>query len=145
MNLLGRAVPRNADGAEMVAARERFLGSGAYDAGRRRRSPTPRGGRPSVAAPTVLDVGAGPGWYLDRVLAGLAAAGREGRGVALDVSPAAARRAARSRGGSVRSSPTRGPGCRSGRPRVDVALSVFAPASPASWPACSRPAASRWS
>jgi 23S rRNA (guanine745-N1)-methyltransferase len=129
VNLLGHAVPRNADSPEMVAARERFLGSGAYDrvgdalAVAARRAPT--------TAPAVLDVGAGPGWYLDRVLTGLAAEGRPGRGVALDVSPAAGRRAARSRedvGAVVADAWSRLP-IRSAS--VDVALSVFAPRQPA--------------
>ncbi|MGI3783990.1 MAG: putative RNA methyltransferase, partial [Janthinobacterium lividum] len=131
VNLLGRAVPRNADGPDMVAARERFLGSGAYDrvadalATAALRSPAaPPGGS------AVLDVGAGPGWYLDRVLARVDAAGRPGRGVALDVSPAAARRAARSRwdvGAVVADAWGRLP-VRSGS--IDVALSVFAPRQP---------------
>jgi 23S rRNA (guanine745-N1)-methyltransferase len=129
VNLLGRAVPRNADSPAMVAARERFLGSGAYDR---------VGDALAVAAlatpstaPTVLDVGAGPGWYLDRVLARLGADGRPGRGVALDVSPAASRRAARSRevvGAVVADAWGRLP-VRSAR--VDLALSVFAPRRPA--------------
>ena len=129
VNLLGRAVPRNADGADMVAARERFLGSGAYDlvadalVDAARRSGAPR--------PVVLDVGAGPGWYLDRVLAGLDDDGRTARGIALDVSPAAARRAARSgraTGAVVADAWERLP-VRTGV--VDVALSVFAPRRPA--------------
>ena len=129
VNLLGRAVPRNADGPDMVAARERFLSSGAYD---------PVGDALAGAAlstradaPAVLDVGAGPGWYLDRVLARLDAAGRPGRGVALDVSPAASRRAARSPwavGAVVADAWARLP-VRSGS--VDAALSVFAPRQPA--------------
>ena len=133
VNLLGRAVPRNADSAEMVAARERFLGGGAYDlvadalAAAAARTP--------AASPIVLDVGAGPGWYLDRVLAGLATGdadlARAARGIALDVSPAAARRAARSRAGAgavVADAWERLP-VRTGV--VDVALSVFAPRQPA--------------
>jgi 23S rRNA (guanine745-N1)-methyltransferase len=129
VNLLGRAVPRNADGPAMVAARERFLGSGAYD----RVADALAGAavRSSVDEPTVLDVGAGPGWYLDRTLAAFSAAGRAGRGVALDVSPSAVRRAARSRwtvGGVVADAWARLP-VRSAC--VDVAVSVFAPRQPA--------------
>lgn len=129
VNLLGRAVPRNADGPAMVAARERFLGSGAYDQVADALADAAR--QSTAGAPAVLDVGAGPGWYLDRVLAGLAAGARPGRGVALDVSPAAARRAARSPwavGAVVADAWTRLP-VRSGS--VDLALSVFAPRRPA--------------
>lgn len=89
LNLLGRAAPANADTADMVSARERFLARGAYD-------PLADAVIAAVAAgvgtgPDVLEVGAGTGYYLARLLDGLG-----GRGVALDVSPAAARRAARS-------------------------------------------------
>ena len=128
VNLLGRAVPRNADGAEMVAARERFLGSGAYD--RVGDALADAALRTTAAAPAVLDLGAGPGWYLDRVLARCAGDGRPGRGVALDVSPSAARRAARSGwavGAVVADAWERLP-LRSAS--VDVALSVFAPRQP---------------
>ena len=129
VNLLGRAVPRNADGAAMVAARERLLGSGAYDRVGAALADAVRGSTAAGAA--VLDVGAGPGWYLDRVLAGLADDGREGRGVALDVSPAAARRAARSpwRVGAVVADAWARLPVRTAA--VDVALSVFAPRQPA--------------
>lgn len=128
VNLLGRAVPRNADGLEMVAARERFLASGAYDLVADALADAAL--RTSAASPAVLDVGAGPGWYLDRVLARSDGDGRAGRGVALDVSPSAARRAARSRwavGAVVADAWARLP-VRSAA--VDVVLSVFAPRQP---------------
>ncbi len=129
VNLLGRAAPPNADGPAMVAARERFLGTGAYD--RVADALAAAVLRATGEAPTVLDVGAGPGWYLDRVLAAADAAGRPGRGLALDVSPAAARRAARSPwpvGAVVADAWGRLP-VRTGA--VDVVLSVFAPRRPA--------------
>ncbi|GAA3560152.1 methyltransferase domain-containing protein [Microlunatus spumicola] len=129
VNLLGRAVPRNADSPAMVAARERFLGSGAYDDVADALATA--AARTGADAPAVLDVGAGPGWYLDRVLARLDDEGRTGRGVALDVSPAAARRAARSPwsvGAVVADAWERLP-VRSDA--VDLALSVFAPRQPA--------------
>ena len=91
VNLAGRAAPQHADTAAMVAARERFLESGAYD-------PVAdavvgaAGGLPAGA--TVLEAGAGPGWYLGRLLAGLATGGVRARGLALDISVAACRRAA---------------------------------------------------
>lgn len=88
LNLLGRAAPANADTAEMVSARDRFLARGHYD-------PLADAVAAAVgtgvgADPDVLEVGAGTGFYLARLLGQLG-----GRGVALDVSPAAARRAAR--------------------------------------------------
>lgn len=129
VNLLGRAAPRNADTPAMVAARERFLGSGAYDL------VADALGEAAVTVsarvPAVLDAGAGPGWYLDRVLARLHADDRTVRGLALDVSPAAARRAVRSRwapGAVVADAWDRLP-LRTGS--VDVVLSVFAPRQPA--------------
>ena len=128
VNLLGRATPRNADTAEMVAARERFLGSGAYDAVAD--ALTGAVVRCSGGPVAVLDVGAGPGWYLDRVLAGLDEQERPARGLALDVSPAAARRAARSPRtvGAVVADAWGALPVRSGS--LDVVLSVFAPRHP---------------
>lgn len=89
LNLLGGAgAPKNADTPAMIAARARFLGNGHY---------APIADRllalaalSGVAAPAVLEVGAGTGYYLARLLRGLA----DSRGIALDVSAAAARRAA---------------------------------------------------
>jgi len=128
VNLLGRAAPRNADTAEMVAARERFLGSGAYDAVADALADAVV--RHSTGAVAVLDVGAGPGFYLDRVLAGLGGQERAARGLALDVSAAAARRAARSPRpvGAVVADAWGVLPVRSGS--VDVVLSVFAPRHP---------------
>ena len=131
VNLLGRAVPRNADGAEMVAARERFLGSGAYDrvgaaladavrraTGRRTRPPSWTSGPDRAGTST----GCWPGWPTT---------GGQGAGVALDVSPVAARRAARSpwRVGAVVADAWARLPVRTAA--VDVALSVFAPRQPA--------------
>lgn len=94
LNLLQSRPPQHADSAAMVAARERFLGAGHYTAvadglvvavrdglGRLRSEPLPR--------LSVLEVGAGTGYYLRTLLEAL-----PGRGIALDVSVAAARRAA---------------------------------------------------
>ncbi|MDN5726972.1 MAG: hypothetical protein L0G99_13740 [Propionibacteriales bacterium] len=80
VNLLGGRAPRNADTAEMVAARERFLGAGHY-------LPLRDALATLIPSGTVLDAGSGPGWYA----AGLT---EKARGLALDVSAAAARRAA---------------------------------------------------
>lgn len=117
VNLLGAAQPANADTADMVAARDRFLGSGLYDpiadevAGRVR------------DAATLLEVGAGTGFYLARALDRIPGA----RGIALDVSVAAARRAARAHprlasvvGDAWGTLPVR-------TRRVGAVLSIFAP------------------
>ena len=95
LNLLQSRPPQHADSAAMVAARERFLGGGHYAAvadalvaavtdGLGRLRPQPPG------QVSVLEVGAGTGYYLRTLLDAL-----PGRGVALDISAAAARRAAR--------------------------------------------------
>ena len=126
VNLLGRTEPQHADTAAMVAARERFLGSGAYDpvADAIRRAAD--GLRDGAA---VLEAGAGPAWYLARLLDGLAADGGHRRGLALDISVAACRRAAVRTAGSavgvlVGDVWGRLP-VRSGA--LDLVLSVFAP------------------
>lgn len=85
VNLLGAAPPANADTPAMVEARARVLATGAFDAlddavARRLRG-----------ASTILDAGGGTGHHLARWLDALPAA----RGVCLDVSVPAARRAAR--------------------------------------------------
>lgn len=87
LNLLGRAAGRNADTPDMLSHREAFLAGGHYQpivdvlvalvaVGRPRR---------------ILEVGAGTGHYLAAVLESLPGA----EGLAVDVSPAAARRLAR--------------------------------------------------
>jgi len=130
LNLLGRAAPANADTAEMVAARERFLSRGRYAgladglvAILRRQS----------AGPWV-EVGAGTGYYLAYVLQRLG-----GRGLAIDVSPAASRRAARAHDqlGAVVADvwgrlPVRDTA-------VEAVLCVFAPRNPAEFARILRP------
>jgi len=88
LNLLGRAAPPHADTADMVAARSRFLGAGHFSA-----VSTVLAGLLPREEPTLLDVGAGGGHYVSQLLAR-----RGGRAVALDISPAACRRAARAPG-----------------------------------------------
>ncbi|SDQ72023.1 putative RNA methyltransferase [Thermostaphylospora chromogena] len=131
--LTGSRAPGTADTAAMVAARERFLGAGHYAplAGRlaevvRAALPastgaTPPGEREGGPGGTVVDAGAGTGYYLAAALTGRA------RGVALDISKYAARRAARAhpRIGAVvadlwRPLPLRD-AC------ADVVINVFAP------------------
>jgi 23S rRNA (guanine745-N1)-methyltransferase len=71
----------------MVAARERFLGGGHFERLGAELAEAVAGARPAA----VLDVGSGTGFYLARVLDRLPAA----RGLAVDVSKPALRRAAR--------------------------------------------------
>lgn len=85
VNLLGRGAPKNADTANMVAARERLLATGLFD-------PVADAVADALAGcRSLLEVGAGPGRYISRVLE----ADRQAHGLASDVSPHAARRAAR--------------------------------------------------
>ena len=85
LNLLGSAQPANADTPAMVEARARVLAFGAFDAVDAVLA------RRGAGARTVLDVGSGTGHHLARLLEALPHA----RGVSLDVSVPAARRAAR--------------------------------------------------
>ncbi|MGD7706083.1 putative RNA methyltransferase [Microlunatus sp. Y2014] len=80
VNLLSTPAGANADTAEMITAREGHLSRGHHDAVRELLV--------ARSGAVVLDAGAGPGWYL----AGLP---DTSRGLALDLSVAAARRAAR--------------------------------------------------
>jgi 23S rRNA (guanine745-N1)-methyltransferase len=114
--LAGGGTKHEGDSAEMVAARERFLAGGHFDplaeevvgtvaelaeevigtvaeraeegAGRAEEG----AGRAQEGPPCFVDLGAGSGWYLARALERLPAA----RGLALDLSKPALRRAARS-------------------------------------------------
>ncbi len=95
LNLSAGPQPANADTTAMVAARERFLAGGFFDpiseAARRLTAPEP--------GIRILDAGAGTGRLLAALLDAAGGSGRPGataaRGVALDVSTAAARRSAR--------------------------------------------------
>ena len=85
--LAGEGTPHAGDTAEMVAARERFLGGGHFE-------PLAEGLADALGGATAggaVDLGAGTGWYLARVLDTWPAA----RGLALDLSKPALRRAAR--------------------------------------------------
>lgn len=127
VNLLPGGVPRHADTAGMVAARERFLGSGAYAPIREAVRTAARQPSPDVSAGslTMLEAGAGTGYYLAGCLTD------RDRGLALDISPAAARRAARAhpRIGAVVADTWAGLPVRTGS--IDVLLAVFAPRNPA--------------
>ncbi|MFI0423094.1 putative RNA methyltransferase [Spongiactinospora sp. 9N601] len=116
--LSGSRSPGTADTAEMVAARDAFLSAGHYE------PLAVRLAEAAGAAPgeVVLDAGAGTGHYLAAVL------GHEGaRGVALDVSKHAARRAARAhpRAGAVVADVWRPFPVKDAA--VDVVINVFAP------------------
>lgn len=120
--LTGSRVPGTADTPAMVAARDRFLGEGHYTALAGRLARVVREALPEHGG-AVLDVGAGTGHYLAAVLTGTA------RGVALDVSKYAARRAARAhpRIGAVVADVWRGLPVRDAA--IDVLINVFAPRS----------------
>ena len=88
--LAGEGTPHAGDTPDMVAARERFLSAGHFE-------PLAEGlaeavGEAAAGAPAcVVDLGAGTGWYLSRLLD----AWHGARGLALDLSKPALRRAAR--------------------------------------------------
>lgn len=113
-------VPGQGDSAAMVEARDEFLGAGHY----RRLAEAVTDEAAGVGAPgAVLDIGAGSGHYLARVLDALP--GRTG--LALDASSAALRRAARAhpRAAAVGADVWRGLPLRDGA--AALILSVFAP------------------
>ena len=117
LNLLGGPQPANADTPAMVAARDRVLASGAFDAldeALARRAGSPR---------TILDVGGGTGHHLARLLTAHPTA----RAVGLDVSVPAAKRAARAheRAASVVADAWGALPLRPGR--FDLVTCVFAP------------------
>jgi 23S rRNA (guanine745-N1)-methyltransferase len=127
--LPGDAKLGSADTAEMVAAREAFLGAGHFEplaealAEEAERALGGRAERPGVPPGCIIDLGAGTAWYLARLLDRL-----PGRiGLALDLSKHALRRAARAhpRIAAV--------ACDAWRPLpvrdsvADLVLSVFAP------------------
>ena len=119
VNLLHGAAPANADTTEMVAARQRFLDTGAYQ-------PI----RDAVvgaccAATRVAEVGAGTGYYLSAVVAEQ----RPPAHLALDVSVAAVRRSSRLGLASAVADTWAGLPVLSGR--LDRVLCIFAPRNPA--------------
>ncbi len=85
LNLLGAAQPANADTPAMVEARSHVLASGAFDAVDEVLA------RRAARSRRVLDIGGGTGHHLARLLDALP----EARGISLDVSVPAARRAAK--------------------------------------------------
>lgn len=129
VNLLGRAAPRNADTPEMLDARARFLRSGHFD-------PI----ADSLVAATggarrVVEVGAGTGHYLARVLDALPHAA----GLATDVSTAAAKRAARAHPRAVSVVADTWAGLPLCDAVADAVLCVFAPRNPSEFTRILRP------
>ncbi|MDO5677980.1 MAG: methyltransferase domain-containing protein [Propionibacteriaceae bacterium] len=117
VNLLGHAAPHNADTPAMLDARARFLGSHLYD-------PIADDVVAAVGkARRIVEVGAGTGFYLGYLLDELP----EAIGLATDVSPAAAKRAARAhpRAASIVADTWAGLPLRDGV--ADAILCVFAP------------------
>jgi 23S rRNA (guanine745-N1)-methyltransferase len=84
LNLSRQAPPANADTSEMVSARRRFLGTHSYDVILEKIIER-------VTGPVIVEAGAGPAYYLKECLE----AEPGSVGLALDISPAAARAAAR--------------------------------------------------
>ena len=116
------------DTAEMVAARERFLAAGALRAAQ----PTAvrSGGGEATdgrrdATPCVVDLGAGTGYYLARVLDALPARTVGARARQLQARAAPCR--PRARRASARSAATSGAACRSPTASPTLMLNVFAP------------------
>ncbi len=121
VNLLGHASPANADTAGMVAARDRFLSAGHYD-------PITDVVAAFVPhAPRMVEVGAGTGHHLARILDHLPHA----HGLAADVSVPATRRAAKThpRMAAVVADTWAGLPLSDGA--VDAVLCIFAPRNPA--------------
>ncbi|MDG4767964.1 methyltransferase domain-containing protein [Solwaraspora sp. WMMD406] len=149
VDLLPGAVTHGGDTTEMVSARDRFLAAGNFAAVRdsvvraasahlhviARPAGQPPAGQPPAGQPLVVDAGAGTGAYLSAVLD----ARTDGHGLALDISKAAVRRAARAhpRSGAVRCDTWRSlpivNGC------ADLVLNVFAPRNGAEFARILRP------
>lgn len=139
LNLLGTRPPQHADTPAMVAARDRFLGGGAYRPVAEALVAAAREGLAAVRAagapgPAVLEAGAGTGYYAAALLDGL-----DGRGVALDISAAAARRAARAHPRLAAVVADAWAALPVADAAVDVVASVFAPRNAAEFARVLRP------
>lgn len=88
----GSRTPVNADSAAMVTARERLLESGLYRPIRLHASHLVTTYAPATEQPIIIDLAGGTGYYL----AGLLDSVQDARGICVDLSVAALRRAARS-------------------------------------------------
>lgn len=85
-------MPRNADTADMVAARDSLLASGLYAPIRDQVATAVERYMPVAEQPIIADLAGGTGYYL----AGILDRGPDALGLCLDISPAALKRAARS-------------------------------------------------
>lgn len=123
ISLLRGAAPPSADTAAMVAARERVLARGAFDAVSGLVAGTATRVTRGVSAAVVVDVGGGTGHHLARVLDTVPSA----RGLTLDSSLPAVRRAARAhpRAAAVRADAWQRLPLRDDS--IDLAIVVFAP------------------
>ncbi|QLQ15332.1 MAG: methyltransferase domain-containing protein [Micropruina sp.] len=130
LNLSGSPEPANADTAAMLAARARVHTAGLFDA-----VSDAIAGAIDESARVIVEVGAGNAFYLARALD----ARPDARGLALDVSKAAARNAARAhpRAASIVADVWRGLPVRTGA--CDAVLAVFAPRNPAEFARVLRP------
>ncbi|HMR48652.1 MAG TPA: methyltransferase domain-containing protein [Arachnia sp.] len=129
VNLLTRAAPANADTPEMVRARAAFLNAGHY-------LPIARAVAAAVGdAERVLETGAGTGYYLAQVLDARPGA----TGLATDVSPAAARIAARAHPRLASVVADTWAGVPVADEVFDALLCVFAPRNPAEFSRVLRP------
>ncbi|WP_245581211.1 putative RNA methyltransferase [Propionicicella superfundia] len=128
LNLLRGPAPENADTTDMVAARVRFLARGWYE-------PMAAALSDRCLGETFAEAGAGTGHYLARALDDHPAA----RGLAADVSVAAARRAAKAhaRMAAIVADTWAGLPIRTGT--VDTLLCVFAPRNAAEFHRVLRP------
>jgi 23S rRNA (guanine745-N1)-methyltransferase len=135
LNLLGRAAPAHADTPEMVRARDQILAAGHFDPlSRALRQAVRESHRSSEHPLQILEVGAGTGHYLAELLGELG-----GRGVAVDISTAASRRAAQvvAQLGAVVADGWQPLPLADAA--FDVVLSVFAPRNPAEFARVLRP------
>ncbi|MDR0959487.1 MAG: methyltransferase domain-containing protein [Propionibacteriaceae bacterium] len=141
LNLLPRSAGANADTAAMVAARERFLATGAYrmiaDAVAEAAGGLPASVTPARSSPprVIVETGCGTGYYLAHVLEVFP----DAVGVGVDVSVAAVKRAARAHPrmatvvADVWDRIPMPDGC------ADAVLCVFAPRDPAEFARVLRP------
>lgn len=128
VSLLGGSKAVSGDDADMARARERFLGSGAYEALRERIvALAVEGIGDDAHAPVVLDIGAGTGHYLAGVLDAMPRA----RGIALDTSVRSLRAAARGHERAVAATWDAFRPFPLADASVDVLLDVFSPRNPA--------------
>ncbi|MDO5735530.1 MAG: methyltransferase domain-containing protein [Propionibacteriaceae bacterium] len=121
VNLVGHSAPSNADTVAMVAARHRFLSAGHYD------HITDAVAEAVLGARRLLEVGAGTGHHLARVLDHLPSA----HGLAADISVPASRRAAKAHPRMAAVVADTWAGLPLADRSVDAVLCLFAPRNPA--------------